>query len=108
MKQQTQKIVLGVLFAVLLVVAYFAIPRNESAPDAVPAATFNDRFTPLNVDNPALRMDILKRFLALEYKGVHRNIFSASAPPPPAPPVAQKPPEPAQPVTPPPPPPLTT
>ena len=107
MKQQTQKIVLGVLFAVLLVVAYFAIPRNESAPDAVPAATFNDRFTPLNVDNPALRMDILKRFLALEYKGVHRNIFSASAPPPPAPPVAQKPPEPAQPVTPPPPPPLT-
>ncbi len=35
-------------------------------------------FTPLNVDNPALRMDILKRFLALEYKGVHRSIFSAT------------------------------
>jgi len=37
------------------------------------------------VDNPALRLDILKRFLALEYKGVHRSIFSATLPPPPAP-----------------------
>jgi hypothetical protein len=44
------------------------------------------RFAPLNVDNPALRLDILQRFLALEYKGVHRSIFSASLPPPPAPP----------------------
>ncbi len=44
------------------------------------------RFTPLDVDNPALRLDILKRFLALEYKGVHRSIFSATLPPPPAPP----------------------
>jgi hypothetical protein len=38
------------------------------------------------VDNPALRLDILKRFLELEYKGVHRSIFSATMPPPPAPP----------------------
>jgi hypothetical protein len=38
------------------------------------------------VDNPALRLDILERFLALEYKGVHRSIFSATLPPPPAPP----------------------
>ncbi|MBZ5661496.1 MAG: hypothetical protein LAO08_13905 [Acidobacteriia bacterium] len=106
MKRQTQLIVLGVLFAVLLVVAYYAYPRNDSAPNAVPAAAFNDRFTPLNVDNPALRMDILKRFLALEYKGVHRNIFSASAPPPPQP-VVQKPPEVIAPPVPTGPPPLT-
>jgi hypothetical protein len=31
-------------------------------------------------------MDILQRFLNLEYKGVHRNIFSATLPPPPLPP----------------------
>jgi hypothetical protein len=30
-----------------------------------------------------LRMDILKRFLSLEYKGVHRNIFTSTLPPPP-------------------------
>jgi len=28
-------------------------------------------------------MDILNRFLNLQYKGTHRNIFSATAPPPP-------------------------
>jgi hypothetical protein len=28
-------------------------------------------------------MDILNRFLNLEYKGTHRNIFSAAPPPPP-------------------------
>jgi hypothetical protein len=44
----------------------------------------------LNVDNPALRLDILQRFLALEYKGVHRSIFSATLPPPPAPPPSKQ------------------
>ncbi len=49
------------------------------------------KFTPLDVDNPALRTDILKRFLTLEYKGVHRSIFSATLPPPPAPPPSKVP-----------------
>jgi hypothetical protein len=53
----------------------------------------DEQFTPVNVDNPALRMDILKRFLDLQYKGSHRNIFSATAPPPPPPPVEVKAPE---------------
>jgi len=86
MKRQKQMIVLGVLAAVLLVTVYFAYPRSESTAGAVQTVSFNERFTPLNVDNPALRMDILQRFLALEYKGAHRNIFTASLPPPPAPP----------------------
>jgi hypothetical protein len=107
MKQKTQWIVLGVLFVTLLVVAYYQIPRNDSSTATAPAATFNDRFTPLNVDNPALRMDILKRFLALEYKGAHRNIFSASAPPPVQAPVVQKAPVIVVPTTPADPPPLT-
>lgn len=107
MKQRTQWIVLGALFAVLAVTVYFMFLRGDSSVSAVQEPTFNDRFVPLNVDNPALRMDILKRFLALEYKGVHRNIFSASAPPPPTPAVAQKPPESVAPPVPSGPPPLT-
>jgi hypothetical protein len=91
MKRQTQWIVFGALFAVLLVTVYFMFLRGDSSAGTVPTATFNDRFTPLSVDNPALRMDILKRFLALEYKGVHRNIFSAAAPPPPQPAVPAQP-----------------
>ena len=61
---------------------------DEAAP---PPVSLDARFTPLNVDNPALRLDILKRFLALEYKGVHRSIFSATLPPPPAPPPSKQP-----------------
>ena len=84
MTRRNQFIVLGVLFVVLLISAYYAFGTffqttgQTSGPVAVDAP-----FKPLNVDNPALRMDILKRFLNLEYKGVHRNIFSATLPPPP-------------------------
>lgn len=83
MKRQTQLIILAVLFSVLLVIVYYMYPRTGPEAGAVQPGTFDVRFTPLNVDNPALRLDILKRFLALEYKGVHRNIFSGAAPPPP-------------------------
>jgi hypothetical protein len=105
MTRRNQFIVLGVLFVVLLISAYYAFGTffqttgQTAAPVAVDAP-----FKPLNVDNPALRMDILKRFLNLEYKGVHRNIFSATLPPPPpseaskkAPPVNVAPPVPTGP-----------
>ena len=85
MKQRIQFVVLGVLVALLLAAAYFSYRRNFASADSVPAAKIDEKFVPLNVDNPALRMDILQRFLALEYKGVHRSIFSATLPPPPAP-----------------------
>lgn len=83
-------IVLGVLLAVLAGTA-FTVFRSQSSDDVAPASVSLDtRFTPLAVDNPALRLDILKRFLALEYKGVHRSIFSATLPPPPTPPVSKQ------------------
>jgi hypothetical protein len=91
MKRQKQMIVLGVLFVVLLAVLYQykGAILGETA-DSPGPVTIDERFTPLDVDNPALRMDILKRFLELEYKGVHRSIFSATLPPPPTPPAPSK------------------
>jgi hypothetical protein len=89
MSRQTQMIVLGLLFAVLLGTVYFYY--NGSATVASKPVAVDQRFTPLDVDNPALRTDILKRFLTLEYKGVHRSIFSASMPRPPAPPPSKAP-----------------
>ena len=87
MTRQTQLIVLGVLLVVLAGTAVNYYRSSFSSPDdTAPPVSLDARFTPLNVDNPALRLDILKRFLALEYKGVHRSIFSATLPPPPAPP----------------------
>jgi hypothetical protein len=86
MNRRAQTIVLGVLLAVLAgTVFYYYRTNYSSAENAPQPVSLDARFTPLNVDNPALRLDILKRFLALEYKGVHRSIFSATLPPPPAP-----------------------
>jgi hypothetical protein len=91
MTRRTQFIVLGVLLAVLAgVAANFYWTRYSSAEDSPKAVAQDTRFAPLNVDNPALRLDILKRFLALEYKGVHRSIFSATLPPPPTPPPSKQ------------------
>jgi hypothetical protein len=91
MTSRRETITLGVLLLVLAGAAYYFYEvRYASQEDAPPPVAIDARFTPLNVDNPALRLDILKRFLALEYKGVHRSIFSATLPPPPAPPPSQQ------------------
>jgi len=91
MTRRTQFIVLGVLLAVLAGAAFnFYRTRDSSQQNTPQPVSLDARFVPLNVDNPALRMDILKRFLALEYKGVHRSIFSATLPPPPAPPPSKQ------------------
>jgi hypothetical protein len=103
MRKKGETIVLGVLLAVLAgTVVYFYRSRDSSADAPPPPVSVDAKFTPLNVDNPALRLDILKRFLALQYKGVHRSIFSATLPPPPAPPVSKLPPAPVVPAGPPP------
>jgi hypothetical protein len=87
MSRRNELILLAVLVFVLVAFYYF----SRSSPAASVPVAVEDRFTPLNVDNPALRLDILKRFLALEYKGVHRSIFSATLPAPPTPPPAPTP-----------------
>ena len=83
MSRRNQIIVLGLLFAVLGYRLYVAYRPSENSGTV---SNVNGQFAPVDVDNPALRMDILQRFLNLEYKGVHRNIFSATLPPRPQPP----------------------
>ena len=82
MSRRNQIIVLGLLFAVLGYRLYLTFAPSENSGTV---STVNGQFAPVDVDNPALRIDILQRFLSLEYEGVHRNIFSATLPPPPAP-----------------------
>jgi hypothetical protein len=86
MKRRPQFILLAVLLVVLAATALNFYRMRYASPEDSPAPiSLNSQFAPLAVDNPALRLDILQRFLALEYKGVHRNIFSAAPPPPPPP-----------------------
>src|SRR6202011_6341218 len=83
MSRRNQMIALGVLLAILGVTLYSHFrPSDDNAKSSAVSALF----TPINVDNPALRLDILQRFLNLQYKGPHRNIFVATLPPPPPPP----------------------
>ncbi len=102
MSRRNQFIALGSLLVVLGIVMY---SQFRPAASSANASSADGPFTPVNVDNPALRMDILRRFLDLQYKGTHRNIFSAAAPiptpvemkvpenvPPPPPPVSTGPP----------------
>lgn len=106
MIQRIKFTVLAVLLVVLAGTVFnFYRTRYSPTQDAPPPVSLDARFTPLGVDNPALRLDILKRFLALEYKGVHRSIFSETPPAPPAPPPSKQ--EVVAPAPPPGPPPLT-
>src|SRR5580704_15936558 len=92
MKSRNQIVLLAVLLVVLAGTVFYFYRTTYSAQVAAPQPVSLDaRFTPLAVDNPALRLGILTRFLALEYKGVHRSIFSATLPPPPAPPPSKQP-----------------
>jgi hypothetical protein len=92
MNQRSQYIVLGVLLIVLAGAGFYFYRVYAPADPSLPAVNVDEKFTPLSVDNPALRLDILKRFLELQYKGAHRSIFSATLPPPPPPPVSKQPP----------------
>ncbi|MCU1343072.1 MAG: hypothetical protein JWN92_2495 [Candidatus Acidoferrum typicum] len=83
MSRRNQMIALGVLLAVLGVTLYF---RFRPSDDNSKTSSVSALFSPINVDNPALRLDVLQRFLNLQYKGAHRNIFVATLPPPPPPP----------------------
>jgi len=85
MKRRDEMILLGVLLVVLAGVLAYLRFYSSSTTASAPPTPVDAKFTPLNVDNPALRLDILQRFLALQYKGVHRSIFSATLPPPPKP-----------------------
>jgi len=92
------------LLVVLLVVFVAVLVGNRDRAPELGAVLFaNEKFEPLAVSDPTLRLELIERLRKQEYTGTHRNIFSASAPPPPAP---APPPARAEPSTPPPPPPL--
>jgi hypothetical protein len=105
MNRRKQILLLSGLLVLLLVVAYSQFHTTDYAAPTLPA--FNGVFSPLPVENPALRLDLLDRLKKFEYQGSHRNIFNAALPPPPPPavPVAAAPPK-SAPAPPPGPPPL--
>jgi hypothetical protein len=83
-----RRVEIGLLIALALLLGYFGYgwyEQNYASNDAGVFTAGTVKFTPIAVENPALRTDLLDRLKKLEYEGPHRNIFSATAPPPPAP-----------------------
>jgi hypothetical protein len=71
------------LLAALVVVFFYIIYRSNRSPEIAPVVSNADeRFRPIAVENPALKLDLLERLKKLQYEGSHRNIFSSVAPPP--------------------------
>ena len=83
MNRRMQILLLVGLVAVLGVVTYNLFHSTDYAAPTLPA--FNSAFSPLPVENPALRLDLLDRLKKFEYQGARRNIFNAALPPPPPP-----------------------
>jgi hypothetical protein len=78
--RQFQFALLAILFVVLALVLY----RNYIKPPDNPGLLLaTENYTPLSVENPAVRLDLLQKIRSFEYSGRHRNIFSPSLPPPP-------------------------
>jgi hypothetical protein len=72
-----------VALAVLLVVAGGIYLSSRSSGTGLPGITAADeKFQPLSVREPQLRLDEVAQLQKLDYKGTHRNIFVATPPPP--------------------------
>ena len=100
----TQKFQLYLLGALLVLLAAVWLFNWNQSPQLAGMFGGNEKFAPLSVDNPFLRMDKLERIRKLEYSGSRRSIFVAHVPPPPAPPIpkidpSKLPPPPEQPLT---------
>jgi hypothetical protein len=80
MSRQFQYTLLAILLVVLALVVYRYYIKPPDNPGILLA---NDNYTPLGIENPAVRLDLLQKIRSFEYSGRHRNIFSPSLPPPP-------------------------
>jgi hypothetical protein len=83
------------LLAGLALLFFYIVYRSNRPPEiAAVVSSADEKFRPIAVENPALKLDLLERLKKLQYEGSHRNIFSSVAPPPvsPAPPTAVAPP----------------
>jgi hypothetical protein len=67
------------LGVVLLYIIYLSSRPSQIAPVVSSA---DEKFRPIAVENPALKLELLERLKKLQYEGSHRNIFSSVAPPP--------------------------
>ena len=80
-----RRIEFGIFVALALVLGWIGFSYFWRGPQISSVLFANEKLEPLAIADPTLRLDLLERVRKLEYKGTHRNIFSASLPPKPQP-----------------------
>jgi hypothetical protein len=85
----SQKFQLYLFGALLVLLAGVTLSNWNQSPQLAGVFGGSDKFEPLSVENPSLRIDKLERIRKLEYSGSRRSIFIAHMPPPPLPPTPQ-------------------
>jgi hypothetical protein len=80
MSNKQKQITLLAGLGVLLL--YFVYQSNRPSQIASVVSSADEKFRPIAVENPALKLELLERLKKLQYEGSHRNIFSSVAPPP--------------------------
>jgi hypothetical protein len=78
-KKQKRITLLAGLGLVFLSIIYIS---NRPSEIAQVVSSADEKFRPIAVENPALKLELLERLKKLQYQGSHRNIFSSVAPPP--------------------------
>jgi len=78
-KKQKRITLLAGLGLVFLYIIYIS---NRPSEIAQVVSSADEKFRPIAVENPALKLGLLERLKKLQYQGSHRNIFSSVAPPP--------------------------
>jgi hypothetical protein len=82
---KTERTRLAIMLPILAVLLILAYTQRNNASATAPAFDETGNYTPLAVENPSLRFDLLDRLHKVEYTGRHRNIFDDKLPPPPPP-----------------------
>jgi hypothetical protein len=82
----SRRVQIYVLAGLLAVAAFLFIRGRGGEVAGTPGVKATDaKFTPLDVREPDLRLDLLQKIHNTEYTGAHRDIFSGQPMPPPRP-----------------------
>jgi hypothetical protein len=84
-KGRKEVYILGGLIALVLAAGYYFLSNRDGSAGLPGVLASDTKFEPLQVREPALRLDLLEKVRKLEYAGSHRNIFLAAPPPLPKP-----------------------
>ena len=77
----SKRVQIYVLVGLLVVLAYVFFSSQHGGSGVTGVFANDTKFTPLNVDEPQLRLDLLAELKELTYKGAHRDIFNPNSVP---------------------------